>query len=319
MEFDGVREEVKEHQSLQKRYELIYSETYSTSFPGIHSCIVDAIRPELAGKRVLDLGCGAGRLSLAASLYADEVLGVDFSEKAIAVARQFQDLTDRRNVTFEVVTSTGFPEGRFDYILISEVIEHVPDPLATFKQAAEHLSPQGAVVVSCPAFENFRGYIYMTCMKYLGYPMSLTDKRWVTVPDVTEWAKSAGLVLSGMIGTLYEWAWLQHALDDMERRVRLAGSDAVKMHGPLPFEDHGGLIKWMSSLLPFHQEVIDAWVEKGELKLRESAFNLKCPSAAPERARTYLEDGPLSANRFYSDQFPVNTLGGDRIYLLRKE
>jgi 2-polyprenyl-3-methyl-5-hydroxy-6-metoxy-1,4-benzoquinol methylase len=61
--------------------------------------VLKAILPDLKGKRVLDVGCGTGRVSRYLVQLGAEVVGVDFSEQAIAIARQ---QNSSENITYRV-------------------------------------------------------------------------------------------------------------------------------------------------------------------------------------------------------------------------
>src|SRR5262249_24914353 len=86
-----------------------------------------ALLPGVTGRRVRDLGCGAGQLAhhLATS-GAVEIIGVDVSERMLAVART--EWAHPR-VTYQpgAVESVTFPPARFDLIVSSLVLHYVLD------------------------------------------------------------------------------------------------------------------------------------------------------------------------------------------------
>jgi 2-polyprenyl-3-methyl-5-hydroxy-6-metoxy-1,4-benzoquinol methylase len=102
--------------------------------------------------RVLDLGCGDGRLSyelLTAGV--DEVVGVDLVEQAVAFARAFNAVHgDRARFACEPVQS--LPETAFDAAVAMEVLEHIPEgQLGEVLEAVRRrLRPAGCLVVSVP-------------------------------------------------------------------------------------------------------------------------------------------------------------------------
>lgn len=73
------------------------------------------------GKRVLDLGCGDGRLALGAAPFAKDVVGLDTDAEAIASAIDRARDAGVRNVRFETGAgqSLPFPDGAFDVVILS--------------------------------------------------------------------------------------------------------------------------------------------------------------------------------------------------------
>lgn len=107
-----------------------------------------ALLPDIAGSKVLDLGCGAGQLSLyLAEAGAAEVVGVDLSEAMLAIAR-----ADRPHprVTYlrDSMESAAFPPGRFDLVVSSLALHYVEDYVGLMGRIGEWLTPGGVVVFS---------------------------------------------------------------------------------------------------------------------------------------------------------------------------
>lgn len=76
---------------------------------------------ELRGRRVLDVGCGEGRLSFACAGEGATVFGFDPDEEAIAVARAETPEALRKRLRFEVAHAREIelPKGDFDLALFS--------------------------------------------------------------------------------------------------------------------------------------------------------------------------------------------------------
>jgi SAM-dependent methyltransferase len=107
-----------------------------------------ALLGEVAGRRVLDLGCGAGQLAhhLAGS-GAAEVVGVDVSERMLAVARA-DWAHPRVTYTLGAVETLAFPPARFDLVVSSLMLHYVEDYAGFVARVARWLAPGGVFVYS---------------------------------------------------------------------------------------------------------------------------------------------------------------------------
>lgn len=102
--------------------------------------------------RVLDFGCGDGRLGYELRNSKCSVIGIDFSEKAIAFAKAFSHGV--KNVSFDVQDILTYnPKKRFDVIVAMEVMEHIPkeecDKIVS--SFARLLSRGGKLIVTVPS------------------------------------------------------------------------------------------------------------------------------------------------------------------------
>ena len=113
--------------------------------------------PDFTGKRVLDLGCGYGwHAFYAAENGAEKVLGIDLSEKMLAVAREKNTFP---NVRFArgAMEDVRFPDGSFDAVLSSLALHYVKDYAELVSRVYRWLAPGGAFVFSAehPAFTAY--------------------------------------------------------------------------------------------------------------------------------------------------------------------
>lgn len=117
---------------------------------------------------VLDYGCGTGAfLALLRDEYGvAKVEGLEISELASEVALKRHSL--------DVVRSPeDLHQKVYDFVLLLEVIEHVPDPIEFFASVAERVSVGGYVMITTPAVDNFIGHRAQICTHYTA-PSHLT-------------------------------------------------------------------------------------------------------------------------------------------------
>ena len=111
---------------------------------------IDQIAP-LAGRSVLDIGCGGGILADSMARKDAHVLGIDLSTRALRVA-QLHALeaqtpkVDYREVSAEAL-ALEMPQA-FDTVTCMEMLEHVPDPGSVVKACASLVKPGGWVFFS---------------------------------------------------------------------------------------------------------------------------------------------------------------------------
>jgi 2-polyprenyl-3-methyl-5-hydroxy-6-metoxy-1,4-benzoquinol methylase len=99
--------------------------------------------PERERYRLLDVGCAAGYFLDVVSAEGWEVRGVEPSTPIASTARERHG-----DAAIHVGTLDGLPDwGTFDLITLWDVLEHVPDPVATLKQARQLLAPGGTLLI----------------------------------------------------------------------------------------------------------------------------------------------------------------------------
>lgn len=101
---------------------------------------------DLAGKLVLDAGCGGGRYSKLAGRFGARVVGVDLStavEKARALCVDLPDVLIAQADLFDLPVA----EAQFDLAFSIGVMHHSPDPRRAFVQVARRVRPGGRLSV----------------------------------------------------------------------------------------------------------------------------------------------------------------------------
>ncbi len=141
---------------LQKFAELAHKWWDKTSeFKPLHEInplrlayINDAV--SLAGKRVLDVGCGGGILSESMHFMGADVTGIDLGEKALNVAKLHQ-LESGAKVAYQLISVEQLAAEQpasFDVVTCMEMLEHVPDPASIVRACAKLVKPGGTVFFS---------------------------------------------------------------------------------------------------------------------------------------------------------------------------
>ena len=104
----------------------------------------------LAGKRVLDVGCGGGILTEAMAGKGAHVSGIDLAEKSLTVARLHQ-LESGARVDYQCISAEDLAArepASYDVVTCMEMLEHVPDPASVVRACAALAKPGGHVFFS---------------------------------------------------------------------------------------------------------------------------------------------------------------------------
>ncbi|MDF1484178.1 bifunctional 2-polyprenyl-6-hydroxyphenol methylase/3-demethylubiquinol 3-O-methyltransferase UbiG [Ramlibacter sp. H39-3-26] len=111
---------------------------------------VDGIAP-LAGRRVLDVGCGGGILADAMARKGADVLGIDLAGKSLRVAQLHALEAGTVGVQYREVSAEAIAAeqpANFDIVTCMEMLEHVPDPASVVNACRQLVKPGGWVFFS---------------------------------------------------------------------------------------------------------------------------------------------------------------------------
>lgn len=134
------------HQDTYRHNEA-YAEFLANWDPTFYAKYTDSLKPDTAGDRVLDVGCGAGQVIHQLTEAGYEAYGVDVSEPNIQKARRFTEraiMYDGRTLPFE--------SAYFGSAGALNVLEHVEEPEAFVREIVRVVRPGGRVVLSSPNF-----------------------------------------------------------------------------------------------------------------------------------------------------------------------
>jgi 2-polyprenyl-3-methyl-5-hydroxy-6-metoxy-1,4-benzoquinol methylase len=129
-------------------YDSYYQPSRFTAPAFIHARL-DEIVADFSGyrkvNRLLDVGCGGGALLQAAARGGWDAEGLEVSKPA---AEHVESLGFK--VFSGLLSEAGYPDGYFDVVTASEVIEHVPDPQAVVAEIVRILRPGGLFWATTP-------------------------------------------------------------------------------------------------------------------------------------------------------------------------
>jgi 2-polyprenyl-3-methyl-5-hydroxy-6-metoxy-1,4-benzoquinol methylase len=102
------------------------------------------------GLRVLDVGCGNGRMGQKVKERGNYVAGVEISSIAAEMARKVLDTAYAFDI--EKPWPAEVQQGDFDLVLLPEILEHVFDPAVVLTSAYKALKSDGSVIITTPNF-----------------------------------------------------------------------------------------------------------------------------------------------------------------------
>lgn len=121
------------------------------------------VRPQLkADSRLLEIGCGAGNLLVQAGVQGSFPVALDLSMQALTFVRsrlQERETGQAAIKGFACLQAIGehlpFADGSFDFVLLSEVVEHLEAPQMSIREASRVLRPGGRLLVTTPNYRSF--------------------------------------------------------------------------------------------------------------------------------------------------------------------
>jgi 2-polyprenyl-6-hydroxyphenyl methylase / 3-demethylubiquinone-9 3-methyltransferase len=165
-------------------------------------------RVQLAGKQVLDIGCGGGLLCEAMTRRGAQVTGIDLGEATIEVANlhaldsQLSIRYLRESAEQHAVTQAG----RYEVVTCLEMLEHVPDPAAVIATITHLLKPGGQAVFSTL---NRNPKSYALAILGAEYLLKLLPKgthtyaQFIRPAELSRWVRAARLELQDIAGLQY--------------------------------------------------------------------------------------------------------------------
>lgn len=163
-----------------------------------------AFRP-LAGRRALDVGCGAGLLAEPLARLGATVTGLDAAPENIAAASAHA-ATQGLAIDYSATPVEDMAQGDFDLVTSMEVIEHVADPAAFVAALASKLAPDGLMILSTPNRTPLSRLAMITIGESIGgIPKGTHDwHKFITPDELTALLDDAGLDVTDSSGLAFD-------------------------------------------------------------------------------------------------------------------
>lgn len=162
----------------------------------------------LAGKRVLDIGCGGGILTEAMAARGAEVTGIDMTAKLLKVA-ELHALESGARVDYRLTSAEALAAqepGRYDVVTCLEMLEHVPDPRAVVRACADLARPGGWIFFST-INRNPKSFIF--AIVGAEYVLNLLPRgtheyaKFIKPSELAGYARDSDLQAEELIGMTY--------------------------------------------------------------------------------------------------------------------
>ena len=169
---------------------------------------IESLAP-LAGKTVIDVGCGGGILAESMAARAAQVTGIDLAAKPLSVARLHALESGVQNLEYREIAAEAMAQERrqaFDVVTCMEMLEHVPDPASTVRACAELAKAGGWVFFSTL---NRNAKAFMLAIVGAEYLLKLLPKgtheyaRFIRPSELARHCRDAGLELQATRGLQY--------------------------------------------------------------------------------------------------------------------
>jgi len=162
----------------------------------------------LAGKKVIDVGCGGGILAESMAQTGAIVTGIDMGEAPLNVAK-LHGMESGVEVDYQQITAETIAEQQteqFDIVTCMEMLEHVPDPSKTIAACAKLAKPGGQIFFST-INRNPKSFLFAIIgAEYVlrMLPKGTHEYRsFIRPSELESWARHAGLTLEHLTGMSY--------------------------------------------------------------------------------------------------------------------
>lgn len=175
----------------------------------------------LAGKRIIDVGCGGGILADAmARMGAASVTGIDLAEKSLSVAQLHALDAQTPNIQYQYISAEAMAQqapAQFDVVTCMEMLEHVPDPAAIVQACADMAKPGGWLFFST-INRNPKSWLFaIVGAEYVLRILPRGTHEWskfITPAELSTWIRRSDLDLKASKGLGYNPLSGRYSLSD---------------------------------------------------------------------------------------------------------
>ncbi len=162
-------------------------------------------RASLAGKNVLDVGCGGGILSEGLAQRGAQVTGIDMGEANLQVAKEHAE-TQGLEIAYQHISVEDLAAkqpARYDVVTCLEMLEHVPDPASIVQACATLVKPGGHLFFSTI---NRNPKSYAMAIVGAEYVLNLVPRgthdymKFIKPSELSRWARAAQLNVKDVSG-----------------------------------------------------------------------------------------------------------------------
>jgi len=201
---------------LKDRYNEIYKKGYSNhvSYNSLEeSEAIAGMIPDWRNLKVLEVGCGEGRLAAMLAIKGADVTAIDYSKEAIETAKKTYSMS---NLEYKEDFS-----GKYDAVVMQGVLEHMDKPFEFLETLfKKNLNKTGCIITSSPGFINPRGVVWMVIQKLFDIKMSLNDLHEINPWDVWEFCGKKYKLEVRTCNT--DWSTGEGCIKDFEKRFKSA-------------------------------------------------------------------------------------------------
>lgn len=155
----------------------------------------------LAGRRVADVGCGAGLIAEPLARLGGQVTGVDAAPENVAAARHHAE-GQGLSIDYRAGGAEALAGSQFDLVTSLEVIEHAAEPEAFIRGLADAVAPGGMLIMSTPNRTRLSRLAMITVGEGFGLvPKGTHDwSKFLTPEEMTRLIEGAGLKVEDVTG-----------------------------------------------------------------------------------------------------------------------